>query len=276
MEIKNLPLNIDYPKMGLQTPETLPTFTGFVLQNHEEYNPDELRPAVIICPGGGYRMTSQREATPVAMEFVAKGVTAFVLHYSVAPSVFPTSLVEVATAVALVRSKAKEFNIDPNNISVLGFSAGGHLTASIGVFWNHKVLRDIGFNDDSHKPNSILLCYAVISAVQYSHKGSFKNLLAEKVTDQAMLQEISLESQVTADLPPVFLWHTCADPGVPVQNSLLFALAATNCGVTTEMHIYPKGGHGLSLANELVCKGNQPPRVEDWINHAVAFAKGDR
>lgn len=273
MKVKELDLQVPYEKHGLTPPESLPTFTGYILQNYAEYCPNRKRPAVIICPGGGYRITSHREAVPVGIEMISSGITAFVLHYSPAPSRFPTSLLELATAVSFVREHADEYNIDPDNISVMGFSAGGHLVGCLGVFWNHQVLKDLGFNDQSHKPNSVVMCYPVISALEHPHSSSFQNLLGENPSKQ-QLEQMSIERHVTKDMPPVFLWHTFSDPTVPVQNSLLFANAAAKCGVTTELHIFPQGKHGLSLGNDTVNDPeNVQPLIHNWIQHVVEFIK---
>ena len=270
MNIQQIDLAIDYEKLQLTKPIENPKFIGYILENHKEYCENRKRPAVIICPGGGYEFTSQREATPIAMEYVAKGISAFVLHYSCAPVQFPTSLVEVAKAVAMVRENAQQWNIDPDKIVVTGFSAGGHLAASLGVFWNHEVLKEKGFCDDMHKPNGLVQNYPVISSGVQAHVDSFHNLLGDKYGE--LLEFVSLENQVTNDLPPVFLWHTYDDTVVPVENSLLFAQQAITHETLTEVHIYPKGIHGISLANNLVITDEYIVKnLDSWINFAVAF-----
>ena len=204
MFIENINLQVDYEAVGLKRPEKDPEFTGYILKNYDEYCKDRKRPAVIICPGGGYFYTSDRETTPMAMEFLAAGMCAFVLRYSCAPSRFPTALVELATAVKLVRQHAEEWNIDPDKIIVQGGSAGGHLTASLGVFWNHEVLRSRGFQGEEHKPNALVLAYPVISGTSHPHVDSFKNLLGDEFSDE-MLEFLSLEKHVSKDTPPSFI-----------------------------------------------------------------------
>ncbi len=158
MVVKELDLGLDYEKIGLPVPKKLPQFIGYILQNYDDYCADRRRPAVLVLPGGGYAFTSQREATPIAAEFNAAGITAFVLHYTCAPDAhFPTQLIQALQAVRVIREHADEWHIDPERIAVCGFSAGGHLAASTGVFWNHELARKYGFEGDAHKPNGLIL-----------------------------------------------------------------------------------------------------------------------
>lgn len=266
MVFKELDLGIDYAALGLKAPKQTPSFKGMILKNYDEYSKGRKRPAVLVLPGGGYGFTSEREATPIALEFAASGMSAFVLYYSVAPDVyFPTELVQAFAAIRVIRENAAEWNIDPEQIYVCGFSAGGHLTASIGVFWNRDWVRKLGFETDSHKPNGLILSYPVITGGEFAHRGSFENLLGDQYSD-ALVELNSLEKQVTKDTPRCFVWHTYEDNGVPVQNSLLFADALAANQVPFELHIYPHGSHGLSLANELVCDQHGViPKVQTWI-----------
>lgn len=277
MFVKELELGLDYEKAGLTAPGKVVSFTGYILENSAEYCSDRKRPAVLICPGGGYAFTSDREATPIAMSFLAAGISAFVLRYSCAPDGvrFPTQLCEAAAAMKVIRSHAAEWNLDEKRIAVCGFSAGGHLAASLGVFWNSDLLKDRGLGGESCRPDAMVLSYPVITSGPKAHRGSFENLLGDQANDETMLTLTSLEKQVTADTPPAFLWHTWTDGGVPVQNSLLFASALAEQGIRAELHIYPRGGHGLSLGNLLT---NTPdsvyPEIQDWITRAAEFVTG--
>lgn len=274
MFVQDIELNVDYESMGLKRPEKEPSFTGYILKNYDEYCKNRKRPAVIICPGGGYMYCSEREATPIAMEYLAGGINAFILRYSCKPAVFPTALVQLATAVKLVREHAKEWNIDSEKIAVVGFSAGGHLAASLGVFWNSSLLRTLGFSGDSHRPNGMVLSYPVISAVSYPNTWSFQNLLGVEEPSLSQLSAVSLEHFVTEDTPPAFLWHTATDEGVPPQNSLMFALAMLAHRRPLELHLYPTGPHGLSLANELVNDvENVNLKTATWIKFAIHWIK---
>lgn len=207
-------------------------------------------PLVLICPGGGYAMTSNREAEPIALQFNSMGYQAAVLRYSCPPAVYPTALCEVAQSVKLIREHAEDWNVDAEKIIVMGFSAGGHLAASYGVFWNELWLTEkMQCDKQLLKPNGLVLCYPVISSKEeIAHQDSIKNLLGESYPE--MKEQVSLEDKVGKHTPKTFLWHTFTDPVVPFWNSFRFAEALGKAGVPMEYHLYPQGGHGLSLANE--------------------------
>lgn len=275
MEFKELDLGLDYAALGLKAPEKKPSFTGIILKNYDEYCKDRKRPAVLVLPGGGYSFTSQREATPIALEFAAAGIPSFLLHYSVAPQVeFPTELVQAYAALRLIREHAAEWNLDPDRIYVCGFSAGGHLAASTGVFWNRDWVHALGFAGEAHKPNGMILSYPVITGGEFAHRGSFQSLLGSQYSDE-LVELNSLEKQVSDETPPCFIWHTWEDAGVPVQNTLLFCNALAAHRIPFEMHVYPQGAHGLSLSNELVCEADRIfPKVQTWMPFAKEWIKG--
>ncbi|MBQ7680047.1 MAG: alpha/beta hydrolase [Butyrivibrio sp.] len=253
------------------------------VQTHSETVAVGLRPLVLLCPGGAYLYTSDREAEPVALAFAAKGAHVAILRYSTAPDAhYPTSLAELGRAVQYMRAHAKEWWIDPDRIVIQGCSAGGHLAASYACFWRDpaRVLAAMNENNKEErltdtevlKPNGLILCYPVITSGPHAHRDSIRNLLGDRY--DAMCTEMSLETQVSADVPPTFLWHTWTDGSVPVQNSLLFASALAEAGINTELHIYPEGGHGLSLANRLTLgqSGQECcPACEGWIDLATAW-----
>ena len=232
-------------------------------------------PAVVLCPGGAYAMCSQREADPVALRFFAAGYQVFTLLYSTGEKARNFQpLQELSQTFRLVRERAGEYRVDPEKIAVCGFSAGGHLAASTGVFWNRDWVRKLGFLEDSHKPNGLILSYPVITGGEFAHRGSFENLLGDQYSDE-LVELNSLEKQVSKDTPRCFVWHTSEDGGVPVQNSLLFASALANNGVPFELHVYPHGEHGLSLANELVCDASGVlPKVQSWVPFAKEWIFG--
>lgn len=228
------------------------------------------RPAVIVCPGGGYCFLSDREGEILALQYAAMGYHAAVLQYSVAPAVFPTAFLELASAVALLRDKAKEWHIDPEKIIVEGSSAGGHLAAGYGMFWKEDFIAGgIGLEGPDReilRPNGMILNYPVITSGEYAHKESIMNLLGDRYEELA--GRMSLENQVNADTPPAFIWHTFTDGCVPVENSLLLVSAMRRAGIPVEFHMYPTGGHGLSLANELTetPEGHEiVPCCQSWI-----------
>ena len=232
------------------------------------------RHSLIICPGGGYHFRSDREAEPIALVFAAMGFNAYIVHYRVAPDVHPAPLSDVAHAVAWVRAHAQEHCANPDAIAVMGFSAGGHAAGHLGVRWHDAALMEqFGLTPAQARPNAMVLCYPVITGGKYAHRGSFDNLTGCK--DLSIHEQYSLDQLVTDQAPPTFLWHTFPDGSVPVQNSYLMAAALAECGVTTEMHIYPKGGHGLSLCNPLTSTSADQllPECAQWPELAARFLR---
>lgn len=233
----------------------------YIQEHFDEIRIDN-RPLVLVCPGGAYAYTSPREGEVLAMQFLAMGCHAAVLQYSCAPARYPVALLEEAYAMTLIRQHAEEWYVDPEGVIVLGCSAGGHLVASLGTLWQEDFLaRAFDLKSEERRilrPDGLILCYPVITGGKYAHRGSFENLLGpeegaeERCGDAAsLLSGLSLETRVTKDTPQTFIWHTFTDNAVPVENSLLFVSALHGAGVPTEFHMYPVGGHGLSLANRL-------------------------
>lgn len=215
--------------------------------------PIKKRTTVLICPGGGYHKTSDREAEAVALKIMSMGHHAVVLRYSVSPARFPIALKEVAQSVLLLRRKAEKWNIDENRLVLLGFSAGGHLAASYGVYWNSPlILESTGATLENLKPNGLVLGYPVITSDEtYRHEGSLEHLLGENKEERKHLDLFSLEKHVGPQTPRTFLWTTFEDTTVPPENSLFFAQALMREKIPVEFHLYEKGGHGLSLASEI-------------------------
>ncbi len=249
------------------------TLVTYILECSEAVNQGKKRPAVLICPGGGYARLSVREAEPIAIQMNAMGFHAFILHYSCAPAVFPIPQLEAAKAMILIREQANEWNILEDKVVIAGFSAGGHLAASIGTFWNQKFLyQALEVEPEKIRPDGMILCYPVITSGKYAHRDSFRNLLGEQDKEQELLEQTSLEKQVTKETPKTFLWHTYEDGSVPLENTLLFASALRACQVPMEVHIYPRGGHGIALANEETQstgdKNTIIPEAQNWIRMA--------
>lgn len=249
----------------------------YFLDSSIEMRPNEKRPVILMCPGGGYEMTSDREAEPMAMQFLAMGYHVAILRYSVCPVRYPAALLQVAESVLYLKEHADEYHIDPEKIVVQGCSAGGHLAANYGIAWNSPFLTKLmGMENDPERlcVAGLLLCYPVITSGEKAHEESFRNLLGEQYEEKK--EELSLENQVTPDTPPTFLWHTATDETVPVENSLYFFQACLQQGVSTELHIYPVGGHGLSLANEETCRANGigvQKECQSWIGLAQTWLK---
>ncbi len=234
------------------------------------------RQAVLVCPGGGYGMVSDREAEPIALAFAARGYNAYILTYSVKGSSnaeYPVQLLQALAAVKFITDCAASHNTDSSKISVCGFSAGGHLACMAATLQNcDDVNKAIGKNKNFKIWRSIL-SYPVISSGSAAHLGSFDNLCGK---DEKLKKELSLENRVDKNTPPAFLWHTSNDNCVDVRNSLLYADALKVNGVKFEMHIYPSGVHGLALANVQTSVGNPAliqPDAESWVELADKFLK---
>lgn len=234
-------------------------------------SPDRMRPAVLILPGGGYGHTSLRESEPVALRFAARGYAAFVLHYSCAPSRFPTALREAAMAMRYIRENARRYEVDPQMVAALGFSAGGHLCGCLGTMFDSGEVSDLA-DAALLRPDALALCYPVTVSWGRSHAGSFDNLCGG---DEVLAARLSLEKLVRADMPPVFLWHTRTDGSVPCRGSLILAQALEEAGVDFALHLYRNGCHGLSTADAMAYPaGAVPPVSRDvpgWIDACMDF-----
>ena len=245
--------------------------TFYFLDSYEDINPNRKRPMIIICPGGGYRFCSNREAESIAICFNSFGFNCAVLKYTcnadgsnLKEPLFPLPLQQLASSVSYVRQHAAELNTNADMIATLGFSAGGHLVASLGCFW-----KDYGL---SCRPDAQVLCYPVITSGKFAHKGSFDKLC---VNNDVLQQKLSLENCVNADVPATFIWHTRTDEGVPVENSLLFVEALDRFNVPYELKLFDHGEHGMSLANDEVKSAKHPTAdkeiatwpnlVKDWL-----------
>lgn len=238
------------------------------------------RPLVLICPGGGYGFVSDREAEVMALQFTAMGYHAAVLTYSTYPVRYPAQILEVAQAWKLIRENAEEWNVLSDKTVILGCSAGGHLAASYSLFCGEDfVTKSVGLVADELRPAGMILCYPVITSGEFSHRDSFATLLGgdyESLVGTELLEKVSLEKQVTEKAPPAFIWHTYTDNVVPVENSLLFASALRKHNVNCELHIFPDGGHGLGLANELSQDSNGwgvQDECKIWIRLAEVWLK---
>ena len=230
------------------------------------------RPAVIVVPGGGYGMTSKREGEPIAQAFLAKGFQTFILWYSVAPdAAYPEQLFQLSAAVDYVKKNAKEMHVNPNEIFVVGFSAGGHLTGNLAVE-HQDISAKAGVALDC-KPTAVGLAYPVISNV-HGHFGSYNNLLMG-YTDEAkaeLLKTLNLDEAVSKDTPPAFIWTTAADSVVPCDNALRYAWALARLGIEYELHVYPRGEHGASTGSaEINPIAPQYQKIKNWVDDCAEF-----
>ncbi len=231
------------------------------------------RPALIVIPGGGYGMVSKREGEPVASAFFAKGFQTFILTYLCQPegARYPEQLFEAAAAVDYVKKNAKALRVNPDEIFVVGFSAGGHLTGNLAVEWQ-AVSKKAGAQLDC-KPTAVGLCYPVISKI-HGHQGSYDNLLYgySEEEKQALYPIVNLNEAVTKDTPPAFIWATAEDDAVPADNALRYALALDERGISYELHIYPRGQHGLSTGSvEVNADHSDLPRISRWVDDCAAY-----
>ncbi len=232
---------------------TNPTLDIYLSYNMVEMNrQNQKRPCLLVLPGGGYGMCSERESEPIAIHFLPEGFNVFVLTYSVAPNRFPTQIIEVAAAMEVIYENAEKWNCDVNHIAVMGFSAGGHLAAHYSTMYDCKEVR--GVFKDSKRPDASVLCYPVITSdFTTTHQGSFINLTGHNTLTPEEAEKLSCEKHVSATTPPAFIWHTAEDNVVPVENSIIYAKALAKYKIPFELHIFPFGGHGLSTCDKHTC-----------------------
>lgn len=227
--------------------------------------------AVIICPGGGYYiLAASHEGSDVAKRFNEMGVTAFVLKYRLptTPDLLENkeigSLMDAQRAIQLVRAKAKEFEVNPAKIGIMGFSAGGHVAATAATHFTSPVVA--GAKPAEVRPDFAILGYPVVSfRAEIAHGGS-RDALLGKDAPKSKIDYYSNELQVTPQTPPTFLVHAADDGAVPVENAIEFMLACKRNKVPVELHIYPKGGHGFGM--------NNPTTTDKWMERVENWMKG--
>ena len=225
--------------------------------------------AVVICPGGAYGgLAIKHEGVQVAKWLNSLGVTAFVLEYrlpddSIMENKSIGPMQDGQRAIRMVRSHAKEWGIDPGKIGIMGFSAGGHLAATLSTHYNEKVYE----SDDSTsaRPDFSLLIYSVISMDStITHMGSRQSLLGNSPTHE-LVKHFSNELQITGKTPPSFMVHSMDDDVVPIQNSIRYVLALKEHGIPCELHIYEHGGHGYGLASWGGTNSAWPEACRTWL-----------
>ena len=232
------------------------------------------RKALLVIPGGGYsQVCSNREGEPIAQAFIPYGYNAFVLHYYTGKEKpFPIQLIQATKAVKLIKDNAEEFGIDSEAIFAVGFSAGGHLAASLGALWKLPELYDaVEMSYGYNKLTGVMLIYPVIN----NHKGSFKNLLATDEPTAEMIAKVSIDKHIDADSSPAFIMHTANDQVVNINNALDASRAYANAGVPFELHVYPDAPHGVALGNKITKKGVEKfenSAIAEWVKHAAVWA----
>ncbi len=229
----------------------LATLTVYLPDASEEMGHNKIKAGVLVIPGGGYFMCSDREAEPIAFSFMAKGYAAFILRYTVGRDKgydFSMPFADVNEAMKIIHDNAEEWGIDKNRIAAIGFSAGGHLCAALST------MGDI-------RPNASILVYPCILE-------SMSSILAFPVP--------GLEDKVDDKTPPAFIVSAAADNLVPIENSLVYATALNNHGIPFEMHIYEKGYHGFSLADWTVyskAEADYCAHIQGWFNLCSTWLK---
>lgn len=221
------------------------------------------RPAIIICPGGAYQHLSARERDVPAFTFLNMGLQVVILEYSVEEKAGgKRPLEEAARCMKWIRDNAQQWRVDPDKIFICGFSAGGHLAASLGVHWDDpEIAQRCGVADARYlRPDGLILAYPVITDGEFAHVDTQKAVSADTDVPERYW---SLETQVTADTPATFLWHTVEDNAVPVENGFLFMQALRRVGVNCEAHFFAKGRHGLSMCTREIDVHNEA--AVEWV-----------
>lgn len=226
--------------------QPVPSVTPYLVPN--------AKACVVVCAGGAYAIRSDYEATPVAKWLNSLGVSAYVLNYRLAPYRYPAPQIDGQRAIRY----ARHFS-GCEKIGMMGFSAGGHLTASVSTSYvNYGFETDDEIDRENPQPDFQILCYPVITfAESYVNTWSRDCLLGEHQPKE-LLCALSMEKQVNPSTPPAFIWHTSDDDGVPCENSIQYFLALQKHGIPAEMHLFRTGPHGLGLAQE-------HPTVCQWV-----------
>jgi acetyl esterase/lipase len=235
---------------------------------------DQPTAAIVILPGGGYGGHAiDHEGHQFAQWFASLGVSSAICNYRLRGKGnsgkgygHPYPMIDAQRAIQTLRAKADDWNIDPSRVGVVGFSAGGHLCSTVST---HFAEIDKSSSDPiasvSSRPDFAILAYPVIGFDKpYTHRGSQRNLLGEN-PDPKLVKLLSNEEQVSKETPPTFLFHTVEDRGVPVENSIEYFKACRKHGVSVEMHLFPKGRHGLGLAKSVPGASQWPSLCEQWL-----------
>ena len=267
MKVNVIELNAHYPVKGgtlkciaMESPWS---------DGHEDWK----RPAVVIAPGGGYTHVSKREGEPIALSFLEKGFQAFILTYVCSPEArYPEQLIELASAVDYVRKHADEYSVNPNEVFVIGFSAGGHLTANLAV--EHQTVSEKAGVTLDCKPTAVCLSYAAIT--EKAGCVRVQNTLLSGYPEEEMdsFKAVRyIDEAVSKQTPPSFIWATAKDNVVDCQHSLLYATALAKNGVAFELHIYPEGGHGRSTGSYEVVLDmpENAERISQWTENCAQF-----
>lgn len=264
MTVEKINIVPDYEKFGLTAPQSPAVLTCI----YHDVQPERSFPAVVVIPGGSYSKCSKREGEPCAARFYSYGFNAFILEYSVVEKPFPTALIELCEAVRFIKSNSEKMHVT-DSINIIGFSAGGHLAASLGAYHDHELVGDYR---GTVRPDKLVLCYPVISSGMYSHEESIRNIAPDEKTAEL----VSLEKHINSSFPPAFIWHCADDRTVPVKNSLLLAGRLADKGIPFELHIFPEGGHALAMCDVTSVRDGDydhyiNPKTAHWTELALEW-----
>ena len=267
MKIEIIHLKEHYPLLGEGGKD--PVLTCYMPGNLDSMRWTKRRHrAMVVCPGGGYMDISERESEPIVLKLLAMDFYVFVLSYSIVPHAFPSQIRETAAAFDCIHRHAEEWNVDEERIGIMGFSAGAHLAAHYSTAYDCREVAELF--PDAYAPYATVLGYPVITP-DTAHTGSFKNLLGagRNLSESSAMDAAKLVNDKT---PRAFIWHTAADPVVPVANSLIYAEALAEHHIPFELHIYPDGYHGLATSDAMTC--NRDAAVEEYAHAWIpAFKK---
>lgn len=222
----------------------------------------ENNPCIITCPGGAYWGLADHER--YVELFNEMGLSVFVLNYRVHPYSYPCQILDIQRAVKFVKYHADEFHINPEKVLVAGSSAGGHLALSACCYADEG--NDDGDEIDklSSKVAGGVLCYPVVSLTEYTHQDSSNNFSGY---NDEIRQKFSIQKNVHEDMPPLFVWHTLEDNAVDVNNVLMLAKSYREKNLEMELHIFPKGHHGLGVAKDYPLAHQWPSLCRSWMEH---------
>ena len=241
------------------------------------YNNDEnLREkskAIVVVPGGAYMIVSNTEADPVAVSYMKEGFITIVLHYSVMKS-YPTPMLELACTMDYLRKNSDKYFIDKDKISIIGFSAGGHLVSTYGYLYKRQdFVEKLSLNPENIKPNCLVLSYPVITMGEYAHPETKFYITGE---NESLYDLLSAEKNIDSTYPPTFIWTTKEDTCVPYENSVLLVESLEQNNIKHDFFLYPYLNHGLSVVNPLrypleVLKDKKMQEVSKWFDKSLEF-----
>lgn len=279
--------------------ESKANYQAYLMGNSKDIELERKHPAVIICGGGGFARITAREQEPVALYFLNQGYQAIVLNYtthSIGDGTFPNPVLDLAKMMLIVRENATKWQIDPEKVTIMGFSAGGTVCASLATQWQEPFLAEkLGVSAERLRPNAVVLGYPILDFVYQKEmaavdknrdeilklvnqpKGLFLDkaleLGAGKGATIAQLESVSPISHVTSNVPPVFIWGTADDEMMYPTQLLNFASKLSENNLNYELHIFESGPHGQSLANYNSTPSGTEDGISIWAPLALMFLK---